>query len=53
MNSIELLISTLSAADHDQINEKKIDGITTLGNNVRLLALEILDLNNKCTDGCA
>ena len=45
-NSVELLTSAVSAVAHDKINKIKIDGITTLENNVRLLALEILNLNN-------
>ena len=52
-NSIELLTSALSAVAHDKINEIKIDGITTWGNNVKLLALEILNLNNGSRDDFA
>ena len=52
-NSNELLTLALAAVAHDKINEIKIDGITTLGNNVRLLALEILNLNNGSRDDFA
>ena len=52
-NSIELLTSALSAVAHDKINEIKIDGSTTWGNNVKLLALEILNLNNGSRDDFA
>ena len=49
-NSLEVFISALSALAHDQINEMKTDDITKLGNNVRLLALEILNLKNESRD---
>ena len=52
-NSNELLSSALSAVAHDKINEIKIDGITAWGNNVKLLALEILNLNNGSRDDFA
>ena len=52
-NSLEVFTSTLSALAHDQINEMKTDDITKLGNNVRLLALEILNLKNKSRDNFA
>ena len=52
-NSLEMFTSALSALAHDKINEMKIGDITTIGSNVTLLALEILNLKNDCRDDFA
>ena len=52
-NSVEMFTSVLSALAHNEINEMKINGITTLGNNVRLLALEMLNLKIDSRDDFA
>ena len=52
-NSLEVLTLALSALAHAKINEMKTDGITTLRNNVRSLALEILYLKNESRDDFA